>query len=96
MEKTYFVYIAANCRRGTIYTGVTNDLARRMTEHRAGQPGSFTARYRLYRLVYYEIHQQVWNALEREKQIKRWKRTWKFALIEAHNPEWKDLSDDLI
>ena len=87
------VYILSNRRNGVLYTGVTNDLRRRLSEHRSGlDPSSFTARYNLDRLVYFETTSDIRAAIEREKQIKGWLRRKKIALIEAVNPEWQDLA----
>ncbi len=79
---TYWVYILANGRHGTLYIGVTNDLARRMEQHRLGVGSEFVKRHRIYRLVYVEPFDGPLDAIEREKQLKRWKRDWKIALIE--------------
>ena len=89
--RQYYVYIMAS-RSRVLYAGVTNDLVRRVAEHKAGEMGGFTSRYRVTNLVYYEGTQDVWAALAREKQIKAWRRDKKIALIEATNPEWEDLS----
>jgi putative endonuclease len=93
MNRQYFVYIMTNTAR-TLYTGVTNDLERRVYEHKMKLFPGFTARYSLDRLVYYEAGENVLNAIEREKQIKGWLRSKKIKLIESVNPEWKDLSSD--
>ncbi len=90
-QKKYAVYILASSRNGTLYIGVTNNLARRVHEHRSGEGGEFTKKYRVHQLVYYEFFQDVNDALRREKQLKNWKRKWKLALIEKENPEWRDL-----
>jgi len=87
----YYVYIMTN-RSGSLYTGVTNDLERRVFEHKQGKQG-FTARYRLSRLVYFETTTDVRSAIEREKEIKGWIRRKKIALIAAANPKWHDLSE---
>jgi len=92
MSRTYFVYILAN-RSRTLYVGVTNDLAKRLAEHREGRPNSFTSRYAVYSLVHVDQASSPRSAIEREKQIKRWSRWKKVALIEATNPEWRDLTD---
>jgi len=89
--KQYYVYIMTN-PSGTLYTGVTNNLTRRMAEHKQGTASKFTAKYRITRLVYVEDTQDVHAALAREKQIKGWTRAKKLALIKAANPDWKDLS----
>jgi putative endonuclease len=91
-EHQYYVYILTN-RRGTLYTGVTNNLERRLGEHRAGKCG-FTARYRIGKLIYFEVTDDVWAAIAREKQIKGWLREKKFALIRTLNPRLRDLSWD--
>ncbi|MFA4954653.1 MAG: GIY-YIG nuclease family protein [Patescibacteria group bacterium] len=91
MEKEYFVYILANHRNGTLYIGITNDLQRRISEHRSSGVDSFTGRHHLYRLVYYEITNSITTALNREKRLKKWKRDWKIDLIENTNPSWCDL-----
>ncbi|MEJ8570860.1 GIY-YIG nuclease family protein [Microbaculum marinum] len=90
-----YVYIVTNQRYGTLYVGVTNDIARRAHEHRHGMVGEFSRRYRTARLVWYEVHSTMPLAIEREKRLKRWKRRWKFDLIEAMNPDWNDLFDEL-
>src|SRR5258706_775448 len=90
--RSYFVYILTN-RSKTLYTGVTNDLVRRITEHRAKQIFGFTAKYNITSLAYFEETGSVEEAITREKQIKGWIRTKKLALIESINPEWKDLSE---
>lgn len=88
----YFVYILANKTNVAIYTGVTNDLERRLAEHRSQMdPRSFTARYKIYKLVYFESTSDPGIAIEREKQIKSWSRRRKNQLIESMNPEWNDL-----
>jgi putative endonuclease len=88
------VYIMTNRTRRVLYTGVTADLPKRVYEHRTNAaPGSFTAKYRAHVLVYYEAHDDILGAIQREKQIKGWVRRKKLALIEAFNPEWRDLSD---
>jgi putative endonuclease len=92
---TYYVYMMANRRNGTLYTGVTNDLIRRAHEHRNGLADGFTRKHRLTRLVWFEVHDEIRAAIEREKRIKRWHRAWKTALIEEANPDWRDLYDDI-
>ena len=91
--KQYYVYIMTN-QSGTLYTGITNNLTRRMAEHKQGVASQFTAKYRITRLIHVEKTQDVHAALAREKQIKGWTRAKKLELIEADNPEWKDLSFD--
>ena len=93
---SYFVYILASATNVTIYTGVTNDLPRRVYEHKHNcDPDAFTAKYRIHKLVYYEETPDIRSAIEREKQIKGWNRKRKNALIEQANPEWNDLYESL-
>jgi putative endonuclease len=87
----YYVYILASEPRGTLYTGVTNNLIRRVFEHRSGAVPGFSKLHRLHRLVYFEVHDDIREAIAREKRLKRWKRDWKLALIEEHNLDWHDL-----
>ena len=91
--KTFYVYIMTH-HSGTLYTGITNDLVRRVTEHKEGSGSIFTNRYKINRLVYFEETEDVTAAITREKQIKSWLRVRKIALIESANPAWKDLSED--
>ena len=91
-----WVYIVTNKRDGTLYVGVTSDMARRAWEHREGVVEGFTKRYRLKRLVYIETHDDISNAIQREKTIKHWPRAWKTDLIETANPDWDDLYDTLV
>ena len=90
-----FVYIMANKRYGTIYTGVTSDLPRRAWDHRTGAVPGFTQRYQLHHLVYYEIHDRIETAIQREHNIKHWSRAWKIRTIVAMNPDWNDLYDEI-
>jgi len=90
------VYILASERNGTLYVGVTSDIARRAWTHRYGETKGFTARYGVHRLVYVELHATMLDAILREKQIKKWRRAWKIRLIEQDNPQWRDLYDDLL
>jgi len=92
MTKTYYVYILANKRNGTLYIGVTNDLLRRLYEHKNGLVEGFTKLYNVHHLVYYESVNDINAALQREKQLKRWNRKWKIELIEKENPHWCDLA----
>ena len=94
--KMYYVYILASKRNGTLYIGVSNDLVRRVYEHKNDLIDGFTKQYSVHDLVYFEQHQVVEEAILREKQIKRWKRDWKLRLIEKLNPFWKDLYDDIL
>jgi putative endonuclease len=91
MTKQPAVYILASRRNGTLYTGVTSDLLKRIWEHRSGLVGGFTKRYGVHRLIYFEIHDYMTEAIRREKQIKKWRRAWKIDLIERTNPQWHDL-----
>ncbi|HEY3776518.1 MAG TPA: GIY-YIG nuclease family protein [Rhizomicrobium sp.] len=93
---SYYVYILASRRNGTLYAGVTSDLVRRASQHRNDVLGGFTSRYGVHRLVWYEAYQDVNVAINRETCIKRWRRAWKLDLIEAMNPYWKDLFDELL
>ncbi len=90
---TYHVYIMSSLSR-TLYTGVTNDCERRVFEHKEAKPGSFTARYKVNRLVYFEEFSDINQAITREKEIKRMTRRRKIKLIESMNPEWRDLSQE--
>ena len=90
-----WVYIMANRYRGIIYVGVTSDLAARITQHRNGEGSEFCARYHLTRLVWAEFAQTTDEAIAHEKRLKRWRRVWKFDLIERDNPDWRDIFDDL-
>lgn len=93
--KSYYVYILTN-RSGTLYIGVTNELQRRLQEHREGKPGTFSARYKLDRLLYFEETDDVTVAIAREKQLKGWTRKRKIALFTETNPRWLDLSEDWV
>jgi putative endonuclease len=96
MSRRYFVYILTNCRRGVLYVGVTSDLTRRISEHKAKAVPGFTRTYSLTMLVYAEEYESILDARQREHSIKRWRRDWKFQLIEELNPDWHDLSGDWI
>jgi putative endonuclease len=91
----YFVYILASKRNGTLYTGVTNNLLKRVDEHKNNLIAGFTSKYNVHNLVYYERYSDINSAIAREKRIKKWKREWKIELIEKSNPEWRDLFNDL-
>lgn len=91
----YFVYILTNKHNGTFYVGVTNDLARRVHEHRTGSADGFTKQYNVKLLVWYETHGDIETAITREKSIKRWPRRYKLNVIEAMNPDWDDLYEVL-
>ena len=93
--RQYFIYILASKKNGTLYIGVTNNLERRIEEHKNKlNPNSFTARYDVNLLVYYETFQYINDAIDREKQLKKWNRQWKINLIEEENKDWKDLSEN--
>ena len=92
----YWVYILASKPGGTLYIGVTNNLVRRVYEHREGLAESFTKRYGIKTLVYFESHETITAALQREKNIKHWSREWKIDLIVAGNPEWRDQYEDIV
>ena len=94
--KQPFVYILASQRNGTLYTGVTSDLSKRIWEHKNDLIEGFTKKYGVHRLVYYEFHNDMATAITREKQIKKWRRAWKVELIEHDNPDWRDRWDELV
>jgi len=93
--KRMYVYIITNKKNGTLYVGVTNDLVRRIYEHRNNLLEGFSAKYGLHKLVYYEVYDDEINAISREKRLKRYNRNWKKDLIETLNPEWMDLYEDI-
>jgi len=95
MSGSFFVYILASKRNGTLYVGVTNDLVRRMSEHKAKLVPGFTRQYGVDKLVYFEEYASILEARARERSLKRWLRVWKLELIETMNPEWRDLTDEL-
>ncbi len=95
-EKQYYVYILASRKNGTLYVGVTNDLLRRVYEHKNDLIEGFTKKYKVHKLVYYEEINDVRIAIQREKRIKKWKREWKINLIEKLNSKWGDLYYDLL
>jgi len=95
MTRTFFVYIMASQRNGTLYIGVTSDLAGRVYTHREGLVPGFTREYGVHRLVWYEWIDDADAAIRREKQLKKWNRAWKIRLIEASNPRWDDLYPSL-
>ena len=94
--RRYCVYILTNRRRGVLYVGVTNNLARRISEHRQKVVPGFTSTYGIMQLVYFEEYSSISEARAREHSLKRWRRTWKLKLVEQFNPEWRDLADELI
>ncbi|HEY7459581.1 MAG TPA: GIY-YIG nuclease family protein [Xanthobacteraceae bacterium] len=91
----FWLYILASAPNGTLYVGMTNNLVRRVFEHREGLIEGFTTKYGVKRLVYYEQYEDPTNAIQREKNIKHWSRKWKIDLIREMNPEWRDLYDDI-
>jgi len=93
---SYWVYILASAPGGTLYVGVTNDLVRRVYEHREGLAEGFTQKYNVKRLVYFEAHDTVTGAIQREKNIKHWSREWKVDLIVSMNTDWRDLYDEIV
>jgi putative endonuclease len=92
----YFVYILASRYKGTLYVGVTSNLANRMHTHKTGAVPGFSKTYKVHRLVYFEGYASILEARQREHVLKRWRREWKFALIEKVNPNWRDLTAELI
>lgn len=96
LTKTYFVYLLAHKPNGVLYLGFTNDLVRRVWEHKQGLVEGFTKTYQVKDLVWFESHDNVEAAITREKQLKKWKRQWKIELIEAENPSWNDLYERLL
>ena len=94
-RKSFYVYILSNERNGTLYVGVTSDLAKRVWEHKNEVADGFTKKYGLKNLVYFEVFDDAENAILREKKLKRWKREWKLELIEEDNPRWLDLYETI-
>jgi putative endonuclease len=92
-ERVYYVYIMASGPSGTLYTGMTNDLGRRVSEHREGLVAGFTAKYGVKRLAYFETFATAADAIHREKRIKKYPRAWKLNLIAGMNPDWRDLAE---
>lgn len=95
MARVGYVYMVASKRYGTLYTGVTSDLVRRVWEHRSAAVDGLTKTHGVKRLVWFETHEEIYEALAREKQIKEWKRNWKIELIQKTNPLWLDLFHDI-
>ena len=95
MQKRFTVYILASKRNGTLYIGVTSDLAKRVWEHKNHLVEGFTKKYGVDKLVYHETHGTVQSAIDREKKMKKWNRAWKIRLIEKDNPDWHDLYEKL-
>lgn len=95
MFKQPAVYILASARNGTLYIGVTSDLVKRVWEHKNNFVEGFTKRYNIHHLVWYEIHENISSAIEREKALKEWKSAWKLNMIEKDNPNWNDLYESI-
>jgi len=93
--ESFYVYIMASRRNGTLYTGSTSDLIKRVWEHKNSVTPGFTAKYNVHTLVYYEVHTTYLEAARREQRFKNWCRQWKLNLIETINPEWRDLYEDI-
>ncbi|KQY05902.1 hypothetical protein ASD28_06530 [Massilia sp. Root133] len=96
MDRSSYVYMLASGLNGTLYVGVTSDLVKRVWQHREGLAEGFTKRYRVKMLVWYEIHADIMEAIRREKQIKKWDRSWKVEPIQKTNPRWCDLYADIV
>ena len=92
----FYVYILASRPGGVLYIGVTNNLVRRVYEHKHGLTGGFTKRYKIHSLVYFEVYESALAAIQREKNIKHWSRAWKTRLIAKSNPTWRDLYDEIV
>ncbi|KAB2871061.1 MAG: GIY-YIG nuclease family protein [Bacteroidales bacterium] len=92
----FYVYILASKKRGTLYIGFTNDIERRILEHKNNNSQGFTSKYNVHTLVYYETHKTSFEAFTRERQLKKWKREWKIKLIEKENPSWDDLAKEWV
>ena len=92
----YFVYMLAGKRNGTLYIGVTNNLLERVRQHKSNLVEGFTKKYAVHKLMYYEVYDDIYSAIAREKRMKKWKREWKIKLIEKFNPNWDDLYYKLI
>ena len=90
------IYIVTSKRNGTLYIGVTSNLSKRAWEHRNGLVEGFTKKYKVHQLVYYELHEDMVSAINREKQLKKWNRAWKLELIEKQNPGWRDLWEEIL
>lgn len=95
MDKTFYVYMLASARYGTLYLGVTSNLIKRVWEHREGVVEGFTKEYGVKQLVWFETHTDAVAAITREKQLKKWNRAWKIRLIQQENPYWRDLYEEL-
>lgn len=95
-NRTYYLYILATSKNAMLYIGVTNNMVRRLEEHQSGAFNGYTKKFQVHKLVYFETFEDVRNAIDREKQLKRWSRVKKNALIERLNPEWKDLGESFL
>lgn len=91
-----YVYLLASRKNGTLYTGVTSDLIKRVWQHKNDVVDGFSKKYNIHLLVWYGVHDEIGSAIVREKQIKEWKRLWKLELIEKSNPTWKDLYSEIV
>ena len=96
MDRSSYVYILASDQYGALYVGVTSDLIKRIWQHRGGFADGFTKQHAIKRLVWYEVHTEILQAITREKQIKTWRRDWKVNLIQGMNPDWRDLYDEIV
>ena len=96
MKKTFYVYILASKKNGTLYVGVTSDLVKRIWQHKEKITDGFTKKYSVKKLVHYELHDNAKKAIQREKRLKEWERSWKVALIEKENPKWEDLYEGIL
>ena len=96
MERQPCVYMMASQRNGTLYIGVTSNLIKRIWEHKTNVVEGFTKKYDIHTLVWYEIHETIGSAIQKEKTLKKWRRKWKIALIESFNPDWQDLYEAII
>lgn len=96
MGKQAYIYILTNKKHGTLYIGVTSNLPLRISEHKKGMVKGFSKKYNLHKLVYFEVFDDISNAIEREKQLKRWHREWKINLIEENNSQWEDLYNSIL
>lgn len=96
MDKTFYVYILASGRNGTLYIGVSSNLVQRVYQHKNKLIAGFTKKYSVDKLVYFEVYENSNSAITREKQMKKWQREWKLKLIEKINPTWKDLYDEIV
>jgi putative endonuclease len=93
---SFFVYMVSSRRNGTVYIGMTDNLGRRIWEHQTGAVAGFTKKCRVKTLVWYELHESRETAFQRERQLKKWNRAWKLKLIESGNPDWRDLTAELV